>query len=209
MSKLPVIKELYSNRELAIKNDEFTTLMNQPPLKDWIKTHPFIKGYKYIPIERIEFLLKNIFKKYSIEILREGVSFNGVYVVARVHYMHPVSGEMEFHDGIGAIELQTKKGTSPSDLSNINNGALGMAYPIAETRAIKDATDKFGKLFGSDLNRKENIGYAVDSTLIELTPEHANWDKCKSAIDSGQYTIEDIKDKYDINQENEELLCKK
>jgi len=209
MSKLPAIRDLYSSKEVAVKNDEFTVLMNQQPAKDWIKVHPFIKGYNYIPIERIEFLLKTIFKKYRIEILREGQSFNGVFVVVRVHYLHPVTNEMEYHDGIGAIELQTKKGTSPADLSNINNGALGMAFPIAKSRAVKDACDHFGKLFGSDLNRKDTMNYNLDLTLQELTPEHANWDKCKSAIDSGQYKIDDIKEKYDINQENEILLCKK
>jgi len=208
MSKLPAIRDLYSSKEVAVKNDEFTVLMNQPPAKDWIKVHPFIKGYNYIPIERIEFLLKTIFKKYRIEILREGQSFNGVYVVVRVHYLHPVTNEMEYHDGIGAIELQTKKGTSPADLSNINNGALGMAFPIAKSRAVKDACDHFGKLFGSDLNRKDTMSYTFDLTLQELTPEHPNWSKCKTAIESGVYSIENIKEKYDINQENEKLLCK-
>ena len=38
---------------------------------------------------------------------------------------------MDFHDGIGAIELQTAKGTSPAD--NINNGALGR-LPIAKRK---------------------------------------------------------------------------
>ena len=208
MSKLPSIKDLYSSKEIAVKNDQYTALMNQPPASEWVKEHPFIKGYKYLPIERVEYLLKSIFKKYSIEILREGTSFNGVYVVVRVHYLHPISNEMDFHDGIGAVELQTKKGTSPSDLSNINNGALGMAFPVAKSRAVKDAADHLGKIFGSDLNRKDVINYTIDLTLIELTPEHPNWEKCKSAIESGQYTIEDIKGKYDINPENEKLLCK-
>jgi hypothetical protein len=53
------------------------------------------------------------------------------------------------------------------------------------------------------------MNYSLDLTLQELNPEHPNWDKCKGAIESGQYTIDDIKEKYDINQENEKLLCKK
>ena len=209
MSKnLPTIQDLYHTKDVAVKNDQLTVLLNQDPNPKWVKKHPFIKNYNYIPIERIEYLLKSIFKKYRIEILREGQSFNGVYVVVRVHYLNPITNEMDFHDGIGAVELQTAKGTSPADLANINNGALGMAFPIAKSRAIKDAADHFGKLFGSDLNRKDVISYSFDLTLVELTPEHPNWDKCKSAIESEQYTIEDIKEKYDINQENEKLLCK-
>jgi len=180
--------------------------MNQPPKKDWVKTHPFVKGYNYLPIERVEFLLKTIFKKYRIEVLREGTSFNGVYVVVRVHYLHPLTGEMEFHDGIGACQLQTAKGTSPADLANINNGALAMAFPIAKTVAIKDACDQFGKLFGSDLNRKDVIAYDLDLTLIDLTPEHPNWLKVKEAVNGGGFTIDQIRTKYTLSKENEKLL---
>lgn len=208
MSNLPSIKKLYSNTELALKNDQLTTLLNQQPKKEWVKKHPFISNYKYLPISVVEFLLKSIFKKYSIEITGQGQSFNGVWVTVRVHYMNPITNEMDFHDGIGATELQTAKGTSPSDLANINNGALGMAFPIAKTRAIKDACDHFGKLFGSDLNRKENIKYSPDLTLEPLTPNHPNWFKVLDALKSGNYTIDDIKEKYDINEENEKLLCK-
>jgi hypothetical protein len=202
MSNLPKINDLYSDKLTTQKNDAFITLMNQQPKKEWIKTHPFIKNYKYLPIERIEFLLKTIFKSYRIEVLREGQSFNGVYVVVRVHYLHPLTGLWEFHDGIGASQLQTAKGTSPADLGNINNGALSMAFPIAKTIAIKDATDHFGNLFGADLNRKDVISYKLDLTLIELTPEHPNWQKVKEAIKSGNFTIEQVRTKYTLSNDN-------
>jgi len=158
-NNLPTIKEIYGGIEKKESLDAFTALMNQPPKQSWIKTHPFIRSYKYVPIERIEFLLKNIFRSYRIEITGQGQSFNGVWVTVRVHYLHPVTGEWQFHDGIGAEQLQTAKGTSPADLANINNGALGMAFPIAKTRAIKDACDHFGRLFGADLNRKDEMPY--------------------------------------------------
>lgn len=202
MSKLPKINDLYSDKVVAQKNDAFTVLMNQQPKPEWVKTHPFIAGYKYLPIERVEFLLKQIFKQYRIEVLREGTSFNGVYVVVRVHYLHPITGTWEFHDGIGACQLQTKKGTSPADLGNINNGAISMAFPIAKTVAIKDACDAFGKLFGSDLNRKDVISYELDLTLIELTPEHQNWEKVSEAVKSGKFTIEQVRTKYQLSDEN-------
>lgn len=206
MSNLPTIQELYKSKEMAAQNDKLTALLNQNPEPSWIKKHPFIRDYYYLPIERVEWLLKTIFKKYRIEILREGVAFNGVFVVVRIHYLNPVTNEMEYHDGIGATELQTKKGTSPADLSNINNGALGMAFPIAKTRAIKDACDHFGKLFGSDLNRKEQIGYAVDLTLQEMNVDHPNWQKVCEAIKSGAYNIDDIEAKYDISDESKAYL---
>jgi hypothetical protein len=206
MSNLPKIQDLYTDKLTVQKNDAFVTLMNQQPKPAWVKTHPFIKGYKYLPIERVEYLLKTIFKRYRIEITGQGQSFNGVWVTVRVHYLHPLTGEWDFHDGIGASQLQTAKGTSPADLGNINNGALSMAFPMAKTIAIKDACDHFGNLFGADLNRKDIISYDLDLTLIPLTPEHPVWDKVKEAVKSGNYSIEQIKTKYEITEENEKLI---
>jgi hypothetical protein len=206
MSNLPKINDIYTDKLSIQKADVFVTLMNQQPKQEWVKDHPFIRGYKYLPIERIEYLLKTIFKSYKIEITGQGTSFNGVWVTVRIHYLHPVSGDWLFHDGIGASQLQTAKGTSPADLNNINNGALSMAFPVAKTIAIKDAADHFGKLFGSDLNRKDLINYELDLTLIELTPDHPNWNKVKEAVKSGNYTIEQIRTKYNLSDENAKQL---
>jgi len=162
----PTIAELFSDNIVeAFKNEQLNLLLNQEPRATWIKEHPYISGHKYIPIDKIEFLLRKIFKRYRIEITGQGTSFNGVWVTCRVHYWNPVSNDFDFHDGIGAVQLQTKKGTSPADLANINQGAISMAFPIAKTVAIKDACDHFGKLFGSDLNRKDTIPFQVDENL--------------------------------------------
>jgi hypothetical protein len=169
MSNLPTIQELHEENALvSYKNDQLNLLLNQEPKKEWVKEHPFVKGHKYIPIDKVEFMLRKIFKKYSIEITNQGTSFNGVWVTVRVHYFHPTEATMMYHDGIGAVQLQTAKGTSPADLANINNGALSMAYPIAKTLAIKDACDHFGKLFGCDLNRKDTMAFKVDANPLEL-----------------------------------------
>jgi hypothetical protein len=169
MSNLPTIQELHEDNALiSYKNDQLNLLLNQEPKKEWVKEHPFVKGHKYIPIDKVEFMLRKIFKKYAIEIINQGTSFNGVWVTVRVHYFHPTEATMMYHDGIGAVQLQTAKGTSPADLANINNGALSMAYPIAKTLAIKDACDHFGKLFGCDLNRKDTMAFKVDANPLEL-----------------------------------------
>lgn len=167
-TKMPTIQELYTNPEIALKQDQVMHYLNQQPPTKWVKEHPYIKGYKYLPIEKIEFLLKKIYKKYRIEILREGTSFNGVYVVVRLWYQDLLTGEMDFQDGIGAIQLQTAKGTSPADLANINNGALSMAYPLAKTIAIKDAADLLGDIFGANLNRKDVLAFQMDTKLNEV-----------------------------------------
>ena len=209
MSNLPSIKKLYS-AELAevAKHDEFVSLMNQPPAPEWIKEHPYIKWHKYLPIERVEFLLKSIFKNYRVEITGQGTAFNGVWVTIRLHYVHPVTGDWQFHDGIGSVQLQTANGTSPADLSNINNGALSMAFPMAKTLAVKDAADMFGKLFGADLNRKDIITYQQDLTIRPLDENHPNWVKACEAVKDGKITVEKIKAVYSIPEESEIYLTK-
>ena len=205
---LPSIKDLYQDLQVVQKNDAFLTLINQLPKPEWVKQHPFIRGYKYLPIERIEHLLKTIFKQYKIEITGQGQSFNGVWVTVRVHYLHPISGEWQFHDGIGASQLQTAKGTSPADLANINNGALSMAFPNAKSIAIKDACDHFGKLFGSDLNRKDLISYSLDLTLIDMDENHPNWSKVVQAIKDKSATLEQVKSKYNLTETAENEISK-
>jgi len=178
--KLPTLVELFSEQiQVAGRTESLNVLLNHEPKKEWVKTHPFISGYQYIPIDKVEYLLRKIFKKYRIEVLREGTAFNGVYVVVRVNYFNPITGEMDYHEGIGACQLQTKKGTSPADLININNGAISMAFPIAKTMAIKDACDHFGKLFGCDLNRKDTIQFEPDTELIEKSREELRKEKLK------------------------------
>lgn len=167
-TKLPTIQELYEDTELAVKNDQLTVLLNQPPPKNWIVKDTQIANYYYLPIGKVEYLLKKIFKSYKIEITGQGTSFNGVWVTVRVHYLNPVTSEWSFHDGIGATQLQVKKGSSASQLENINHGALGMAFPIAKTRAVKDACDHFGLLFGSDLNRKDTLQITPDEKLADI-----------------------------------------
>jgi len=164
-TNLPTLADLTQDIEIAYKNDRLNLLLNQQPPAKWVKEHPFIRGYKYLPIDKVEYLLTRIFKTYEIEITGQGTAFNGVWVTVRLKVINPTNGQLMQFDGIGATQLQTKKDTSPADLQNINNGALSMAFPIAKTLAVKDAADHIGKLFGADLNRKDTLDYKTDQDL--------------------------------------------
>ena len=208
MSSL-VKKETYGDIAQVRKQEELTVTLNQNPPEEWVKKHPFISGYKYIPIERIEYLFDSLFKGYyRIEVLKTGMLLNAVEVTVRVHYKHPVTGEWMYHDGVGASEIQTKKdsGHLKMDMSNINKGAMVMALPNAKSVAIKDAADHLGKIFGRNLNRKDVINYGMDLTLIEMNEKHPNWAKACESVKSGAVTIEQIKEKYDLSAEAEEQL---
>jgi hypothetical protein len=202
---LPTLAELYSDVDTYKKTDDFNYLMNQNPPEKWVKIHPFIANYKYLPIDKVEYLLRKIFKEFKIEVISQSMLLNSVSVHVRVHYLHPVTSEWMFHDGVGAQEIQTKKDTGhlKLDMSNINKGAVMMALPIAKTIAIKDASDHFGRLFGSDLNRKDLAENSQDKNLQqELTPEHKEWESAKSALKIGSVTINQLKTKYQITDEN-------
>lgn len=164
---LPKIADLYEIEkiEVAFKTDQFNALMNAEPKKDWIKQNKYANNSNYIPIGIQETLLQRIFKRHKIEILREGTMFNAVYATIRLHYLHPVTNEWDFHDGTGAEQLQTKAGASVADLSSISNNAVQMALPKAVSYAISDATDHLGKLFGRDLNRKDTLLFTTDQAL--------------------------------------------
>lgn len=172
-NKLPTIQELYNDVELTKKKDDLMVLLNQPPHEPWVKQHPFINGYKYLPIDKVEYLLKRIFKDYKIEVLKTGMLLNCVEVTVRVHYSHPITGDWLYHDGVGASEIQTEKGSGhlKVDMSNINRGAVIMALPNAKSIAIKDACDHLGKVFGSDIMRKDTLNYTTDVKLSDLNIE--------------------------------------
>lgn len=219
-----VKKETYGNLAEIRKHEELTVALNQNPPAEWVKEHPFIKveetkpdgskkkvPLKYLPIERVEFLLDSLFKGYyRIEVIHVGMLLNAVQVTVRVHYKHPITDEWMFHDGLGCSEIQTTSGSGALklDMSNINRGALVMAVPNAKSVAIKDACDHLGKLFGRNLNRKDTINYGMDLTLIPMDEKHPNWEKVCDAVRSGAFSIDVVKSKYDLTEEAEETLKK-
>lgn len=168
MSNLPAIRDIYSDSVDMIKENNLNVLLNQPPKESWIKQHPIAKNVKYIPIERIEYLLTSIFIKWHVEVKSVQLVANSVVVIVRLHYMNPVTNEMEYQDGIGASPLQTDKGASATDWTQIKSDAVMKSAPAAESFAVKDAAEKIGNLFGKDLNRADKILY--DSLVGKFEP---------------------------------------
>lgn len=162
-AKLVTFQDLNKSPDDAFRNNEFKALLNKTPPEKWLKKNPMANNSRYLPIDKTEFLLDSIFQEWKIEVLREGVMFNSVYVVVRVHYKNPVDYVWYFHDGVGAKDLQ--KDAPPPGTKNylsvetIKAAAVQMALPTAKSLAIKDACDHLGKLFGRDVNRKDTIEY--------------------------------------------------
>lgn len=222
-NELPKLADLISEGSIDVqsKQDELTLLLSQQPPNSWVKEHPFVKNHLYIPIDKIEYLLRKIFRYYKIEVTGQGASFNGVWMTVRVHYLNPINNEWMFHDGVGAIQLQLRSQTSEEKKNgnkvlfapeNINNGALSMAYPHAKTLAIKDACDMFGDLFGANLNRRDTMSYQLDANLsAKASKQKITDDKLPKLIDNlkdGSISLEKVQELYDLTMEQMKKVLK-
>lgn len=156
------IKGVVHNLQLMEDITTFNGLCSAPPKPEWIKRHPFVKTKNekgqmeqmpYVPIETVEMLLRSIFPAHRVEVISYCALFQSISVHVRVHYIHPVTGEWNYHDGLGAVAIQTDAGASAADLGKIKTDAVMKALPAAESYAIKDACEKFGNIFGANLTR--------------------------------------------------------
>lgn len=61
-----ILDALYSlDTDVIVKSEYMNYVLNQPPRKEWIKEHPYITGYKYLPIDKVEYLLTESIQKYK------------------------------------------------------------------------------------------------------------------------------------------------
>ena len=176
---LPSIVDLYNDVEWAAKQNDLNRLLNQEPSPKWIKGHPFVKDLKYLPIDRVEWLLTNIFLKWWVDIKDTRVIANSVCVTVTLYAVDPITGTTLQQDGIGCVDIQTAKGAEATDFAKITPFAVMKAAPAAKSYAVKDAAENFGKLFGKDLNRKDFIAYTnldgkFDLAEIPCTQEQTN-----------------------------------
>lgn len=162
---LPKIEDLYKDVELTYQHNELNRLLNSKPKPEWIKENKFANNSKYIPVGIIEYLLTNIFTKWRVEVKAIQVVANSVVATVRLYVLDPITGDWDWQDGVGASPIQTEKGAAATDFSKVNTAAVQMAAPAAETYAFKDAAEKFGTIFGKDLNRKDDAIMNYNATL--------------------------------------------
>lgn len=159
--QLPTLAELTQDKELSLKQDALNYLLNQDVPQQWVKKHPFVSvringqntPLEYIPVERTKLLLTQIFQVWESEIIDYKALFNAVSVQVRLRVRNPLNGEWITHDGVGAVDVQTKSGASAADLSQINANAVMKALPAAASYALKNAAEKLGTIFGGNLQK--------------------------------------------------------
>jgi len=183
--KLPAIADLINADLISLdEQNQLNILLNQEPPKKWLREHPTIKvktkdengkdkfvPYKYLPIERVEYLLTKLFFDWHVEIKDVKLIGNSVVTVIRLFYFNPVTNKEEWQDGVGASPLQTDKDAGATEFSKLKSGAVMMAAPASKSYAIKDAAECIGKIFGKDLNRMDEVNYNALSQNTAFTKE--------------------------------------
>lgn len=180
-TNLPTLDQLVSDTELSIKDNQLTILLNQQPPAKWLRPHPTAKAKDengqtipamYLPIDKVEFMLTKIYPKWWVEVLNTQIIANSVCVTVRVFVLNPITNEIEHQDGVGAKSIQTDSGKGAMDWNYAKDAGVMMALPSAKTYAIKDAVEHFGRIFGRDLNRQNQLSY--DSLLKKLNSTEAS-----------------------------------
>jgi hypothetical protein len=208
--KLPTLEDLCKDVDIAYKDDKLNKLLNEPIPQNWIKLHPFVNikkndgssaPLKYIPIDKVKYMLTSIFQEWKHEIVDYKVLFQSVAVHVRLHYKHPPTGEWLFHDGIGSVGVQTDKGKAASDLAAIKQDAIMKALPAAASYALKNAAEKLGSIFGGYLNKEDTIPFVGKYSSMDVEEELNDlFDENMNMLDpSDQTRIQEIIDKKEVS----------
>jgi hypothetical protein len=150
------LEKLYNGVGFIKGVENLDEILNSEPRKEWLKEHPQVRGFMYLPIERVEFLLTRLYDNIKIEIRSVISAENRAVVTVRVNY-----GDGMFHDGVGSAQISK---TQPSE----------MAFPLAKSLAFKDAIEFNGKIFGKDLNRSDVSIVTTPKTIDDVSARFLN-----------------------------------
>lgn len=172
-------KKLKLAKEKADR-DAFLKVVNQNPPQKWVKEHPISK-VKYIPIEIIENTLTQLFQEWNVEVKNVQQILNSIAVTVRLHYRDPLTGEMRYQDGVGAMPVQADKGSVLS-IGTVKANAIQIGLPAAKSFAIKDAVEHIGKLFGRDIGRVNALDFIPRYSNADGTPRNTEDERIRSFI---------------------------
>jgi len=143
------------------QENELNKVLSAQPPKLWIKKKD---GIPYLPIDKVEYMLTKLFVDWFPEVREVQLMVNSAVVTVRLWYRSPLDGQLKYSDGVGAAPIHTSKGSAAGDMMNLQAYSVQKAVPSAKSFAIKDAAECIGRIFGSDLNRKDTMNdYKLES----------------------------------------------
>lgn len=194
------ISKIVKDLELTQKVNTFNDLLDLKPKPEWIKANPVVKTKvngqwkqaDYIPINTVRKIARKIFPVNKTEIREIKDLFNSIIVIVRFHYIHPVSGEWEWTDGLGAAPMQTDKGAKAMDSMSLKHDAIQKAAPTAKSLAVKNALKELGDIFGAGLDSEDD--FEVEEVYAEPLPE-IDENELQTMLDACT-TVEDLRELY-------------
>lgn len=159
-NNLPTLQQIVDSEKLTSneKDNALSALLNTPPPQVWIKSH---NGVKYLPVDKVRFLLTKIFGLWYHEINAVKLVANSVCVTVTLHYRNPINNTWQKTDGIGAAPINTRKGASAVDWDNIMHDSVNKCVGSADAFALKNAAKNLGRLFGAELTKIDTIDYSA------------------------------------------------
>lgn len=139
--EIPTLQELINGN---IDLNPLEKLLESEPPKEWLKdlevTQNKVKAtIKYLPIERVDYLLRSIYSDNWCEILSTGIFQSSCQVTLRLFVVNPIDKKIHHVDGVGGAS---------------SVGGVDVALALAKANAKKNASKELGKIFGRDLSRE-------------------------------------------------------
>jgi hypothetical protein len=157
-----VKKSLKTKVRESIQQDQYTHLLkfnehlSTAPKPEWIKVNKFSDNAQYLPIRKIEDLLRSFFGTYQVEMIGQPhILGNSVVISVHLKVFHPILREWLTYAGTGAVPIELEKGATPLQFELIKAKGLHKNIPAAKAYAISNAAKSIGRVFGSDLNNDE------------------------------------------------------
>jgi len=175
-----------------VKRQSFQELIDRIPNPNVVKTHPFLRGVKYLPIGLVEGMLDVLFfgqwdtKNFSYLLIGNELSGS-----IELSFIDPITGRERTIVGVAAEQIQvnaldpkikkdmSKEAVSQYALDLQNNkkpAALVGAIGKLKTDCIKNAAKSIGNCFGRTLNRD------TVSTSFQIIP--TNYSDIKETLDA-------------------------
>lgn len=137
---------------------EFKKILDTPPKKAWIHSNKYANNAKYISIHVIEDLLNKLFPFWELkQVGQPQILGNSIVVSVELRVFNPLINQWISYAGIGAVPIELKGGSDPTDFTKMNAKAMHKNVPAAMAYAMKNAAKKIGKIFGSHLNTTDGI----------------------------------------------------
>lgn len=142
--EIPTIESLISGN---IDLNDLQKLLESEPPKEWLQDLEVTQNkgkkiIKYLPIERVDYLLRSIYSDNWCEILSTGIYQTSCQVTLRLFVVNPIDEKIYHVDGVGGAS---------------SVGGVDIALALAKANAKKNASKELGKIFGRDLSRETEI----------------------------------------------------